>query len=609
MLYHTALQGLTVKELIRAIGSDRLTSKEKRSQQLIEEVVNNSIPFQTFIVEAYEEKLRNREENERGRLKRCRFLEEGHFHSTINDDEFLMCVDDNVSNEATSAFIDRTGNEKLEQAVCVVCAGEFFKSETERHILEEIEHKDILHPSHAHADQHLYFGMLLYEEAVTMENGDCCRRICHSCFKDVKAGKLPSNALANNLWIGNIPPELSVLSLPEQVLISRYYAASYIVKLYPCSRGVQTSSGQMFNSALRGNVTSYRMNTAEVASMIEGDLLPHHPNVLAATIGVTLVGAKNIPDRCLPSFLRVSRRRVHDALVFLKNNNPFYEHIRISEENLSLLPDNSIPAQLLAIVKELPNAAIIEGEGSGYVIDEEDGDSNEISENELGDEIDLEEDSVEAVEEAPHVIPLSANGIIDPGMSEVKDDELLGYAMQNATKGVDEKYFVRRGQNFVNEYPRQTNVGGLVQGDEDNPNHLLGAFPCLFPYGCGGFEVDRPKKLSYAEHVRWMLRYADRRFRLDIRFVFQVFGVLQKRQVCRSTCLQISKPDFNRYEEEIRKIDAQTLAQSGQEEKEGKPISSAAVRALKRHTSAVRSRVMATDESRRGEKHIMIVVI
>ncbi|KAF8124057.1 hypothetical protein EV363DRAFT_1119959, partial [Boletus edulis] len=144
-----------------------------------------------------------------------------------------------------------------------------------------------------------------------------------------------------------------------------------------------------------------------------------------------------------------------------------------------------------------------------------------------------------------------------------------------------------------------------VPGDEDDPNHLLGCFPCLFPYGLGGFEVERRRKLSYAEHVRWALRYADRRFRLDIRFVFQVFGVLQKRQVCRSTCLQIKKPDYHRYEEQIRKIDARTLVQSGQEEKEGKPISSVAVRALKRHTSAVRSRVMATDESRRGVRSLI----
>ncbi|KAF8441076.1 hypothetical protein L210DRAFT_3363751, partial [Boletus edulis BED1] len=146
---------------------------------------------------------------------------------------------------------------------------------------------------------------------------------------------------------------------------------------------------------------------------------------------------------------------------------------------------------------------------------------------------------------------------------------------------------------------------GPISGNEDDSNHLLGAFPCLFPYGYRGFEVDRPRKLSYAEHVRWALCYADRRFRLDIHFVFQAFGVLQKRQVCRSTCLQIKKADYHRYEQQIRKIDASTLIQSGKEEKDGKPVSNQAVRALKQHTSAIRSRVMATDESRRGIRSLI----
>ncbi|KAG6379573.1 hypothetical protein JVT61DRAFT_10077 [Boletus reticuloceps] len=384
MSYHLALQGLTVKQLIQAIGGYQLTSREKRSRELLEEAVKSSNTFQNSVIEAYEEKAKRREEDEQGRLKRCRFLQEEapRFQSGIYNDEFLTCVDDDVANEATSAFIDRTGNESLKQAICVVCAGEFFKSETDEHLLEDIEHKNVLRPSHEHPGQHLLFGMLLYEDAVSICDGEYYGHICRSCFKDLKVGKIPSCALANNLWVGNVPAQLSVLSLPEQVLISRYYAASYIVKLYPRSRGTRSSSGPMFNSALRGNVASYCMNTQDIARMVQGDFLPHHPNILAATIGVTLVGAKNIPDRSLPGFLHVSRQRIRDALVFLKENNPFYEHVQISEDNLSLLPDNGVPVQLIAVVKELPNDTVINDEGSGYVLDEEGTESNEYSGNE-----------------------------------------------------------------------------------------------------------------------------------------------------------------------------------------------------------------------------------
>ncbi len=55
----------------------------------------------------------------------------------------------------------------------------------------------------------------------------------------------------------------------------------------------------------------------------------------------------------------------------------------------------------------------------------------------------------------------------------------------------EDKYFIRRGSAFINEYARiNTETGERTDGGPGNPNHLLGAFPWLFPYGCGGFEVD-----------------------------------------------------------------------------------------------------------------------
>lgn len=73
--------------------------------------------------------------------------------------------------------------------------------------------------------------------------------------------------------------------------------------------------------------------------------------------------------------------------------------------------------------------------------------------------------------------------------------------MENIVQGHVESYFVRRGGECVNEYPRRDATSAsefnLGLGDINDPNHLLGAFPCLFPYGCGGFEVDRPRKVKF----------------------------------------------------------------------------------------------------------------
>ena len=35
-----------------------------------------------------------------------------------------------------------------------------------------------------------------------------CSQICDTCRKDVRKGKVPRLALANNLWLGKVPDEL-----------------------------------------------------------------------------------------------------------------------------------------------------------------------------------------------------------------------------------------------------------------------------------------------------------------------------------------------------------------------------------------------------------------
>ncbi len=93
--------------------------------------------------------------------------------------------------------------------------------------------------------------------------------------------------------------------------------------------------------------------------------------------------------------------------------------------------------------------------------------------------------------------------------------------------GPEDKYFIRRGSVFTNEYARINQESGeWTDGGPGNSNHLLGAFPWLFPYGLGGFEVVRSQNIPYEVHSRWALQYSDRRFQKDYHFVFQIYGVM-----------------------------------------------------------------------------------
>ncbi|KAG9310661.1 hypothetical protein JVU11DRAFT_9247 [Chiua virens] len=183
------------------------------------------------------------------------------------------------------------------------------------------------------------------------------------------------------MWIGEVPDEISTLTLPERMLIARYYSAAYIVKLYPKNRGAQSWDPATLNQGLRGNVSSYRLNTQDIVSMVDGRFLPPHPSILLATIGVTFVGPQNVPDRCMPPMLMVNRSRIKTALQFLQRANPLYWNVIISEENLHLLPEHGVPDEIMAVVQHSDDMDILEQEHSGYtdLDDMGDGGGNDSS--------------------------------------------------------------------------------------------------------------------------------------------------------------------------------------------------------------------------------------
>ena len=199
----------------------------------------------------------------------------------------------------------------------------------------------------------------------------------------------------------------------------------------------------------------------------------------------------------------------------------------------------------------------------------------------------------------PDAIPLNTLGVVDVAATEVNENEVLAHALANLSRTEkDLGWAVRHSSDFVNEYPRVGPDGSRSDGGTENPAHLLGSFPCLFPFGKGGFEVNRPNVVSYEAHARWAVRYADRRFSKDLHFIFQVFGVLQKRQLCAAAVLQISKCAFTRFEHEIRALPPSAFVTAAAEEQAHKPFSNRAMQCLRQNLTSIRTKVMGTDESR-----------
>lgn len=196
------------------------------------------------------------------------------------------------------------------------------------------------------------------------------------------------------------------------------------------------------------------------------------------------------------------------------------------------------------------------------------------------------------------MIPLQSYGSIDVHGDDVPDNDIMAHALSNATVN-NNSFKIKCGNAFVNEYARIDQATlERTDGGVSNPNHLLGAFPVLFPYGMGGFEVHREKDVPYEVHARWALQYADRRFRKDTHFVFQVFGVIQKRQVCRSASLQIKRSLFIHHKHLFEALSPRDLDKASAEETRCAPFANPGVRALRQHVTVVRTKVVGTDESR-----------
>lgn len=187
-------------------------------------------------------------------------------------------------------------------------------------------------------------------------------------------------------------------------------------------------------------------------------------------------------------------------------------------------------------------------------------------------------------------------GVIDVNAEQVPDHGLMNHAMSNT---LETSAQVRRGSAFVNEYARiDPETMERTDGGPSDPNHLLGAFPVLFPYGMGGFEVHRATPVPYETHARWALQFADKRFRYDHHFIFQIFGVIQKRQVCRSAALQVKRSTFIKQQDLFTKLKPSDFTRASAEETRRVPFTDPGVRALRGHITAVRSKVQGTDESR-----------
>ena len=117
--------------------------------------------------------------------------------------------------------------------VCDACARETDHKDLTQYPFDHIPNPHRLCPSLTHPAHDIYDGMLLQPAGIMAPE---LANLCFDCGKALNSDKIPSFSLANGMWIGATPHEFKYLTLPERLLIAKYFPATYIIKLYPKKR-------------------------------------------------------------------------------------------------------------------------------------------------------------------------------------------------------------------------------------------------------------------------------------------------------------------------------------------------------------------------------------
>ncbi|KAG8780146.1 hypothetical protein FRC12_023393 [Ceratobasidium sp. 428] len=185
------------------------------------------------------------------------------------------------------------------------------------------------HPAHV-----LTQGCLLELKGCHGDGPNPLADICKECLNELQplidVQTPPKHSLANNLWIGNIPWELAHLTFAENLLIARVFPKMFLIHLFPRDRSKRHLPLDQLQTALRGTVVSFDLNSSAISDMILGSFMPQKPEVLASTLSVTFIGRGRIKDPASLHMLRVRRPAIARALEWLqKNNKKYYGNIVI----------------------------------------------------------------------------------------------------------------------------------------------------------------------------------------------------------------------------------------------------------------------------------------
>ncbi|CAF1151725.1 unnamed protein product [Rotaria magnacalcarata] len=198
--------------------------------------------------------------------------------------------------------------------------------------------------------------------------------------------------------------------------------------------------------------------------------LPLDAKDLCDTLKIVFVGA-DIPNRVeLRKICGVSKRKVYNALVWLKNHNSMYRMIHINEINIAKLPEDDVPESIWTTIGRIENVADGDVERTGYTGDP------------------LVDAVTQGKAHTTNIFPITTSAILDVNGTTIASKD-IGVHLLHKIKNGSNKALIGPSDtstdNMENEDVYVIPRSNMPVNDCANPEFLLGLFPTLFPYGCG----------------------------------------------------------------------------------------------------------------------------
>ena len=324
-----------------------------------------------------------------------------------------------------------------------------------------------------------------------------CSQVCDGCRKDIRKGKVPRLALANNLWIGKVPEVLKNLRYVEKILVARVRHTCGYVKV---------ASGMR---KMKANVVAFESPTPKIYTA-----LPPPRDDIDDVLAILFTGpSKPTPADFARTPFLVRRNAVIDALNWLKLNHADYADIEISDINMKQYREDMPPVSIE--YRESSSNKVPEGT-SVFDQAEEEG-------TEQGD------------------CTFTVHGLTG---------ELLQTMSPNALKALALRHLNSNGKMLA------VGHSDKPQSMWNNPQLYPQMFPWLFPYGVGGIGAS---SISHKEHKRHLLMYHDKRFQTDINFPFVAFSHEQIKASSTQSFLLVDQRRFMDISRRLMSIDMATL--------------------------------------------------